>query len=463
MASLLALTLLLAAPDSDGAKALLRVAWASQYEWKEDGVKNATIDFEWDYRRKGTRPEDERKRIARGTLVIVDGEVVRVHVVGANRSRVDEIRNEMTWILKRFFRKPFEDEFKDKTFKGPEKISGGRKIVRVGTTGYLIKDDRIVGYERNVGNKDKPFLVRIDATVGDMGEGYAVLREASSFQRNNRQSSLTTTLKVGEENGIPVPTVFRRESSVPGRKTTVELRFSRVRFNAKDPIALNAVLRDSVKAAWEMRHRIPAGTRIDAKWERKPDTALTRARWTRNVSGEMQLLRGKLEVILDEKLKLRNRTQREIRDRAQDHLQQALDLVLERPFDVEFNGCGFERAPEDDAVIVVLGHPRYLAVRIEKELITGVREDFFGEMVWSIHAYKKARDGRFLLQRVTRRTASKKKWKVSYRYARKGDLYVPKMFEVLVSISRLGLGDDPEALGVLTYELRKHSVIPSDG
>lgn len=474
MASLLALNLLLnllpallpalllAAPEKDPAKDLLRIAWASQYEWKEDGVKNATVDFEWKYRWTGTRPEDERKRLARGTLVIVDGKVVRIHVAGANRSAAEEIRAEMSWVLNRFHRESFEERFKEQKFSGPETISGGRKIVRVGQSGYLIKDDRIVGYERNFGTKEKPFRVRIDATVGDLGEGYAILAESYSYERDKRKSARSTNLKVGEEKRTPVPSVYRRESATSGSKTVVEIQFSAWRLNAKDPIVLNPALRDAIKAAWEQRYRIPAGTRIDAQWERKPDTALTRARWTRKVNGELQLLDGKLEVILDDKLRLRNRTQKEIQDRAQEHLQLALDLVLARPFDEEFAGCGFDRDPEDDTAIVILGHPKFLAVRIEKDLIAGYREDFFGEICWSAVTYKKARDGTFLTQHVTRKIASKKKWKVSYRYARKKDLYVPKLFEMLVSISRFGQDDDPDELGVLSYELRKLSVKPPE-
>ena len=42
------------APDKDKAEELgpaakkLRTAWASQYEWREDGIKNVTLGFSWE-------------------------------------------------------------------------------------------------------------------------------------------------------------------------------------------------------------------------------------------------------------------------------------------------------------------------------------------------------------------------------------------------------------------------------
>ena len=50
--------LLFAAPDADPARKLLRVAWASQYEWKEDKVANATFDFEWSRYTRTRRNEE---------------------------------------------------------------------------------------------------------------------------------------------------------------------------------------------------------------------------------------------------------------------------------------------------------------------------------------------------------------------------------------------------------------------
>ena len=446
--------LLAASPDAEEAKKALRIAWASQYEWKEDDVANATFDFEWDYQRAGTRPQDARKRLARGSFVIVDGKIERVHVEGAHRDRADEIRQELAWVVERFHRKPFEEHFKDFEISGPEKVAGDRVLVRAGTMGFLLKNDRIAGYERNFGSKEDPFQVRIDVKTGDVGEGYATVEEHYAYDRNTRRNSQTIKLEVGKAGAIPVPTSYRREHAQGGMRTTVVVKLTNPRLNAEHPVAIDPALRDAVKAAWERRYRVPAGTRIDAEWERDPDSTLTRARWTRGVKGEMQLLRGELEIILDDKPAMRGNWRQRILDRAKEHLREAVDLVLERSFDDEFKGCGFERG--ENGSITLLGHATVLALRLDNELISAVREERFGRDGWTELSYKKAKDGRFLLDEFERRI-EKKRFRAKIKYSWKGGFHVPKRYETFVST---GFDDepDPDAIGVLGYDLSRVKV-----
>ena len=102
--------LLFAAPETDPARKLLRVAWASQYEWKEDKVTNATFDFEWS-RSTRTKRNEEFLQEVQGTVVIADGEVQRVHLTKGAERHKPSASKDIAWVIQRFIRKSFEESF----------------------------------------------------------------------------------------------------------------------------------------------------------------------------------------------------------------------------------------------------------------------------------------------------------------------------------------------------------------
>lgn len=456
-AALVAGILLFAAPDA-GAKAL-RIAYASLYEWREDKVSNATFDFKFEFAQKGRRPEEIRKWSAEGSVVFLDGEIARVHVDGPNRARRGEMRGEIVWVLSRFARKPFDERFKDAKFKGPVDRAGGLKAVSLGGTAWLIADDRIVALEQAVGTPEKPSRIRIDLKPAEVGDGYALLDESASYGSGKQAVSWSKSLTVAEADGaIPVPDTYTHTSKIGMTARTTKITFSSPRLNTNHPIVLQPAIRDQVKAAWERRYRIPADVRIDGEWNREQGKSTVKGGWTRKAFGEFQYLRGEFEVMVSEKLKLNQGTRDAMRTRATGHIRTALDLVLDTPFSKAFENCGFERNDENPGIVKLLGHPTMLALRIEDGLITGHLEDAFGGEGWWDYRYKKASDGRVLIDRMTRRV-EKKKWHTKIVYKRVGEYQIPKSIEVLVP-ARPWRGSDPTEVGILKYSFRKLEAQP---
>ena len=290
MVAALAGFLLLAAPDADAAKKALRIAYASLYEWREDKIANATFDFKISYHRKGLKPAEERKWNADGNVVFVDGEIKRIHIEGKNRGRTQEVRGELLWVLSRFARKPFEERYKEAKFKGPVDRTGGRKAVSLGRWSWLIKDDRFVAYEQDVGTKEKPYNILIELHAADVGEGYAILGESASHKRGKFQVSWSKNLEVGQAGDrVPVPQKYVHSRKMGSVTSTYTIEFTNPRLNEKHPIVLAPGVRDQVKEAWERRYRIPTGVRIDGEWNRDPGKATVkaagRARRTASSSG----------------------------------------------------------------------------------------------------------------------------------------------------------------------------------
>ena len=110
------LVLLLGAPEADATK-LLKVAYASQYEWKEDGLKNVTLEFTytWSWGPKET-PKDKKpppriRHEGAGRVVVVGQRVIPGHYPDLGRGQTldgKEIRaafqGHIAWILRRFVR-----------------------------------------------------------------------------------------------------------------------------------------------------------------------------------------------------------------------------------------------------------------------------------------------------------------------------------------------------------------------
>jgi len=453
--------LLLAAPDDDPARTMLRIAYASLYEWREDKVANATFDFEVSAERQGRKPEDLLRWKAQGSVVIVDGKIERLHIEGPNRDRQGEIRGEMEWALARFVRTPFDEAFKEAKFKGPEQLSEGRHAIHLGRSSWILANDRIVASERNVGTPEEPFRIRVDHKLADVGGGYAILGESFAYKRENVAIEDARTLTVTLADRIPVPEKLTHVAKSFGRASTTEITFRNPRLNEEHPIVLQPLVRDRVKAAWEQRYRIPRGVRIDGEWDRVPGKATVKGGWQRKAYGSFQYLNGELEVIVSEKLRINEGVRKSFRDYGQAHIRAALEMVLEKPFEEEFKGCGFLVDEADPAVVRLLGHPRMLALRIEDGIITAHSEDAFGAVDWWEYRTKKARDGRVLIERMTRRVDDRK-WHVKIAYAREGEYYVPRSFEVLVPAQPWGRGEAKE-VAILGYDLRKLDVIPPKG
>ena len=104
---------LLAAPEEEKinpAAKKLRIAWASQYEWREDGVKNAVIEFTWT-RKYTDRNDQENDSSGTGQVVLVGNETKRIHVDGARSWSTGDVKRGVAWVIARFARKPIEEEF----------------------------------------------------------------------------------------------------------------------------------------------------------------------------------------------------------------------------------------------------------------------------------------------------------------------------------------------------------------
>lgn len=122
LTTLLAMALL-GAPENAGAA--LRIAWASQYEWKESGVENVVLEFAYTNQWHATDSDNQSHSEARGQIVVVGSEIVRRHLPGVSETRRKTIEPHLAWVLERFVRKPFEEEFEDMTFGGPEPTEEG--------------------------------------------------------------------------------------------------------------------------------------------------------------------------------------------------------------------------------------------------------------------------------------------------------------------------------------------------
>jgi len=134
---------------SEAAKRL-RVAWASQYEWREDGLKNVTLNFSWERKRVSKRGEE---RIAKGTgqVVVVGRAIKRVHVDGGWSSDRWEVAEGVRWVLDRYMRQPFGEAFRDVEIKDAGKsVAGAFRVSAAGRT-YYLKNDRIIAEVRAMG------------------------------------------------------------------------------------------------------------------------------------------------------------------------------------------------------------------------------------------------------------------------------------------------------------------------
>jgi hypothetical protein len=443
---MLVLLFLLLAPD-DPAQ-MLRVAWASQYEWNEDKVENATIDFRFS-RTWGEKGEFTRE--GGGHIVVVGNEIVRRHYPeAADDAARREIDEHIEWVLGRFVRKPFDEQFKDAKFTGPEASAFEQKKISSAPAAWFVKDDRIVAAEYDIGAPGKPFVVRADLKTADLGGGYAIVGESVSYTRPSDAMKVTRerTLATRTEGDRPAPASYTFERKTATDKERFTIDFVSVRFDIADPVALDPAARDLLKEAWGRRLVLPENIIIQGQFVRHVDKDLERARWKNDVTGDFQVYgMDNIQIVLDE-------PDNELTTICEGHIRWIFHLLRDRAFDDEFKGCGFELEPQGTETIVrVYGYPRALGFRIAGGQIVGHYQRILSETEWWTYKTKSAGEGRFQIERMKREVEGRK-IELEFDYQRVRGHVIPKKFGVLA----MPTGYRGTAVGVAEYTLKRPKV-----
>ena len=441
--------LLLLAPD-DPAQ-MLRVAWASQYEWKEDKVQSATIDFRYT---QTWGEKDEFKREGDGQVVVVGDEIVRRHYPDATDAATREsIDRHVRWALDRFMRKPFEEAFKDAKFTGPEKSAFDQMKITAGSLTFFVKDDRIVAAESDIGEPGKPQIVRVEYKLADLGGGYAILGETISYTRPTDAVKVTRerTLTTRTEGDRPAPAIYTYEEKSAKEHQRFTLDFHTLRFDLPDPVTLDPAARDLLKEAWGHRLVLPNDIRIQGEFQRTLDKELDRAGWQNDVRGDFQVWgMDKIQLKLDAPNDY-------VQAMCDGHVHWIFDLLRDTPFDDEFKGCGFELEPQGaDNVVRVYGYLKALAFRISSGVIVGHYDRILSEPGWWTYKTKSAGEGRFQIEKMKReKPIEGRKIELEFDYQRVRGYPIPKKFGVFAT-SQSQRGDT--AVGVAEYSFKKAKV-----
>lgn len=446
-----------AAEEPEDVAARFRVAWVSQYEWREDGVENATLDFT--YRRRWRSHEDEKRDSfyeGRGQIVVLGHGIVRRHLPGADENRQREILSHLEWVLKRFARAPFEERFQDAQFEGPQATDDGLQRVTVvqGNTRlhYVLDGDRLAGQEWPV----KETWNRCRYTAGALGGGYAVLGEEVSWDLGERGKTLSKRhLTAAKGERAPSPRAYRYLAESRQGITELEIDFEPAVFDREHPVVGDPGARDLLADAWTRRYVLPRDLRFEAEFQRRIDAELDKAYWFGTVKGTLQIWGvDEVQFLLDERV-IHNRAGTYLLDRRlEDHFRWLVWLLREREFEQEFAGCGFALAVDGDAAVVsVLGHARVLAFRVEKGRVAGYLEnDADGDRWWTFRLRKVKGD----LARIESVSVKidDRRLKLPIRYRRHGGIEVPVEFEAV----GWGFGEQSGIFGVAKYELKKVKV-----
>ena len=455
--SALVALVLIAAPDkelSPEAKKL-RIAWASQYEWSEDGIKNVTLGFTWKRTYK-TRRGEEASATGTGQVVVVGDEIKRVHIEGTGEGpRRREVADGVRWTLARFVRKKFSERFKDAKIEALEKSVAGDDRIQADNVVYVLKNDRIVAVEREVEGGRKGTRLRVDFKLGDMGDGYARIRETRSVKTARGKRVTRKWIEARQETDVPMPARYGlEESRGDGGTLTLAITFQEPKTNQEDPLVIDAAARDLLREAWEQRYVIPAGTRVSASFLRKPGKELTKVRWSR-VTGDFATIDvGKVEVALTEK-EIKGRSQRDrITKRCTAHLDYLFGLLKDVPFEKEFENCGFSKQESEFGVVIrVFGYDGAVAFRLEEGRIAGYLTNAAGPEDWYVFKLKNSGDGRPLIEKITLTHDGEKKTG-RIRYATIKGIKVPKSFQYILLPSR-GEGRWAWPFDLCEYVMRK--------
>ena len=456
----LAALLVVAAPEpTTEAGKLLQIAWNSQYEWKEDDVSNATLEFTWSYTYR-SRDGVDSGRSGRAQVVLVDGAVARRHYPGLAdddmRRRLDE---HVDWIVARFIRRPFSEAFKEEDLKGPEDAAGGSRKISSGRRGLILKDDRLFAEEIDIGAEGRPFVVRVDYTLADVRGGYTITGASCSYTFETARTSWKRELKLKEGAVPPAPVSYVHGEDRPDGREELRLDFAAATFNAAHPVVLDPAARDALKAVWEKRYVLPADVRIEGEYVRKVDNDLARAGWTNGVKGEFQVWgMDKILVAVDERWQ--GRWGDEILRTSTDHFKEYFARLAPTPFDTEFAGVGFrlEEAGKE-RIVHLVGYPRAMAFRLDNAGITGHMERVGAEEGWWDWKVKDTREG-WVVDRMTRKFESGKV-DLKYRFSTKKGIPVPTDFDML-GVPRWNRGDET-IVGAVSYELKRLKVSLPDG
>jgi hypothetical protein len=453
--------LVLAAPEDAAAK--MRVAWASQYEWTESGVANAVLWFTYRSHWKGSKEGQEWSYEGRAQVVAVGGKIVRRHYPGLSEARRKQVERHVEWVLGRFARLPFEERFRDTTFEGPEAAGDGlQRITAIAPTSsmyYLLKDDRLVGQEWRLRSGDDPKYNRQRYTVGDLGEGYAILGEDLTWNLDGKISKTTRRFAPaqGEQYPYPQSYTYRHESSFGTDE--LELRFTAPTVNSKHPLIGDPAARDALKAGWARRHVLPDDIRIEAEWHRRVDKDLAQLHWLDTVKGELQVWgMDRVNVSLDERLFRDKSWTGEVKRLCEEHFRWVFGWLRDQPFDEEFKGCGFAfiDAGEKTTGVLVLGHGGVLGYLLEEGRIVGYRRNTTEEQdAWWRLKLKKMRDGRQRIDSIKAKIEGTT-FKLAIKYQRVKGFEVPKKFEAIGG-PRKG-STIKEGRGVAEYSLKKIKV-----
>lgn len=462
------LVLLLGAPETDAAK-LLKIAYASQYEWKEDGLKNVTLEFTytWTWGPKA-KPRDKKTppiintRKGAGRIVVVGRRVVPGHypdLRGGKTLDGKDVRGEfgrhLGWVLRRFVRQPFDTVFKGVKLKGPEETAFGHRIVAHGRPIY-VKNDRIAAVETNVSTrKQKRHMVLVQYRHGEVGDGYGILGETCNYKTLGAEKPVSWTRKLTTKDTerAPVPLLYVYEHTVDKSEETLQIEFDRVTVDSAHPVVLDPVARDLLKGAWGRRFTLPTDMGIEGEFHRRPDRDLDKGGWS-DVPGSFEVWgMNEIKATIPEN-RIRNKNWRmNVEKTCTDNIRWIFSLLRATPFETEFKDCGFELVPQGkDQVIQVYGYGKALAFKLVGGAIVGHYSSVYGEKGWWNYKVKRTSDGRFILDRM-KREFKRRKIDLKFRYGRVKGIQLPKKFDVLGTSSR-----EPY-IGVAEYSFRRLKVL----
>jgi len=462
------LVLLLGAPETDAAK-LLKIAYASQYEWKEDGLKNVTLEFTytWTWGPKA-KPKDKKappptRHEGVGRIVVVGHRVISGHYPDLRRGSLTpdgkDVRGEfgkhLGWVLRRFVRRPFDAVFKGAKFQGPEETAFGQKIVAHGRPFY-VKQDRISATEKDVSlPKQKRHMVLVRFEHGPVGDGYAILGESGNYVTRGNEIPIAWTRKLTTKDTerAPVPLAYAYGRTVDKHEETLKIEFDRVTVDARHPVVLDPVAKDLLKGAWERRFTLPTAMGIEGEFQRRPDKDLDKGGWS-DVPGSFEVWGMKEIKVSIPANRVRNPSWRAgIEKTCTANITWIFGLLKPTPFEEEFKDCGFELVPQGkDQVVQVYGYEKALAFKLAGGAIAGHYSQVLGEKGWWDHKVKRTSDGHFMLDRM-KREIGKRRIELKFRYGRVRGFQLPKKMDVL------GIGARGTYFGVAEYSFRKLKVL----
>ena len=389
-------------------------------------------------------------------MVVVGNEIRRRHYEGADGEGRERLDRQVDWTLARFVRRPFEEAFRDVPLVGPIPTMDGLLRVGAGPTAYLLKDDRIVAEEREVGTGKAKNQIRVEFDTADVGGGYGILAERYAYTSPTGRIKTSRRLELRRAEGaLPAPERSMLSTDLPGGdRLELTVTFGKPAVNREDPVTIDAAARELLAAAWKRRYVLPDSLRLEAEFARKLDRNLARTGWMKTVRGMLQVWgMEQISIELDERLFRNRRWKDDVTRTCTEHATWFFGMLRAVPFEKAFEDCGF--VLEEGGVVRVYGSEEFVAFRIEEERIAAYLENGAEADSWWELAHKTVdREKRFLITRMNREVEDEK-YALRFQYARKKGLHVPKSYEVFVQPS------DPTRApvhGVVEYELKRAKV-----